>query len=122
MDINELLDQWRDALLADGWQADGIYGDYAPDKSAKFERDGFVVHIYRAANSLSDGSISAWGPDRLALELPGVYDFAQMQDNMNKCMECGAHGETQRVGFAGRVCAACRIKLLPTHEYPGWTA
>jgi hypothetical protein len=117
--------EYQAALLADGWQAAPIYPreghrEYDPGRSAKFTRDGFLVTFYRKADSLSDAR-HAYGPDSLALELPASYDFAQMQDNLRKCGECGAVGDTVSLGFAGRVCPECRAKLVPTVEYPGWT-
>ena len=117
--------EYQAALIADGWQPSAIYKRngsqaYDPNRSAQFERDGFLVTFYRKSDSLSE-SRHAYGPDRLALELPPSYDFAQMQANLHKCQECGAIGDTVSLGFAGRVCPTCRAKLAPTVEYPGWT-
>jgi hypothetical protein len=117
--------EYQAALLADGWKASAIYKrdghqEYDPGRSARFERDGFIVTFYSQNDSLSN-TRCAYGPDRLALELPASYDFAQMQANLRKCEECGAIGDTVSLGFAGRVCPACRAKLAPTVEYPGWT-
>lgn len=117
--------EYQAALLADGWQASAIYKraehkEYDPARSAKFERDGFIVTFYSKADSLSDARY-AYGPDSLALKLPSSYDFAQMQANLRLCEECGAVGNTVRLGFAGRVCSACHAKLAPIVEYPGWT-
>lgn len=117
--------EYQAALLADGWQASAIYRrngnqEYDPERSAKFERDGFIVTFYSKTDSLSNAR-HAYGPDHLALKLPASYDFAQMQANLHLCEECGAIGDTVSLGFASRVCPACRAKLAPTVEYPGWT-
>ena len=37
------------------------------------------------------------------------------------CFNCNKTGDTVRVGFAGRVCPACRVELAPELEGPGWT-
>lgn len=113
-----------DAVL-DGWnQVSGKFTDDTTDLA----RDGYLVRFSRLAYTAHDKgksrahlSLCAWGPDKLVVELPTAYDWPTITGNMKRCSECGAVGEMVQVGFAGRVCPACRIKLAPSIEFAGWT-
>ena len=118
---NEMCAEWRDTLIADGWEVKPIYEDsYDPDVSLKFNRDGFTIHLYRENNTVGGNSISAWGPDGLSVRLPEYYNFESIKANLDLCSQCGNRGETVRLSFAGRVCPPCREKLKSQYEYRGW--
>ena len=73
-------EQWYSDLVEDGWDHTPIYKKVSgPDISTEFHKDGFTIHIYRKGDAISN-SISAWGPDRLAIKLPDSYDFEALQD------------------------------------------
>lgn len=114
-DFNAVV-AWRDAAIADGWEHRPTYGDHeAEDRACKLTRDGFVVQVltrrHVKANRRYEAQVSAWGPDRLALRVPNIYDWQAMQDAIMRCQYCGAHPvKTQRVAFAGRACEACGPK------------
>jgi len=114
---------YQEALLADGWSSAAIYASqFDPTKSARFTRDGWKIAVYRAADSLGRDSISAWGPDGLAIDVPAVYSWEALQTALLVCGGCDAVGKTVRLGFAGRVCPACREKYVARVEYPGWNS
>lgn len=115
------IKDYQDALIADGFTVRPIYGKtYDPAHSAEFKRDGYTVQIYRKADSSGD-HISIWGPPGdLAIEPFVPYNFAELERRTRICSKCGAEGETVRLGFAGRVCPACRVKYVDQVEYRGW--
>ena len=118
-----ILDEWREALLEDGWDVEAIYGNRCyPDVSLQFERDGWKIHIYRHTDSMAE-DIMAFGPDRLGVTLPKEYDFGQMEANLLLCDRCGEYVQmTVRLGFGERVCIPCRAEHLSEVEYPGWNS
>ena len=113
-------EQWYSDLVEDGWDHTPIYKKVSgPDISTEFHKDGFTIHIYRKGDAISD-SISAWGPDILAIRLPESYNFEALQDALKVCDYCGSVGETKRIGFAGRVCEQCHKENVARVEYRGW--
>jgi len=105
--------RWIESCTADGWQVLEVDGHFT-----KLFREGYIMHVY--SKSVFGKAVSAWGPDRLALELPEEYDWEVMQANVNLCSMCGLVGLTMRLGFAGRVCLECRKANVARVEYPGW--
>jgi hypothetical protein len=62
-----------------------------------------------------------WAPDGLAVEPPAVYNFEELVRNSRTCEFCKAQNvDTQRVGFAGRCCAACLPDARKRIETKGW--
>ena len=120
--MDNYYEEWYNALVEDGWEHAPIYpisDDLPEPRSTLFRKDGFTIHIYRKSDALSD-SISAWGPDALAVKLPKKYDFNTIKENLRLCDFCGEFGDTQPIGFAGRVCAKCHKENIARIEYPGW--
>lgn len=117
---------WRDAAVADGWSIEPTY-DYEPvERAWRLSREGFSVQgITRAARDdteMTTADIHIWGPDGLAIRPPPIYDWSAIVAGSRTCNACGATDvETQRYGFAGRCCAACRPEMARIHEQPGWT-
>ena len=105
--------RWIESCTADGWQVLEVDGHFT-----KLFREGYIIHVY--SKSICGEAVSAWGPDRLALELPEEYDWEIMQANVNLCSMCPRVGPTMRLGFAGRVCLECRKANVARVEYPGW--
>lgn len=111
---------FRDAAIADEWEAKPLYEGGEIEQAVQLTRDEWVIHIY--LRSETDCGVSIWGPDRLAVYYPDSepYDFEELERRLYICSVCGAEGETVRLGFAGRVCPACRKELAPTVEFRGW--
>lgn len=120
------LDQWEQALVDDDWTPKGVYTwgqKYLPlAHSAQFERDGFIVQIYRRFDCDVD-DISAWGPDKASIPLPQTYDFAAMQAALKICGVCGRDVEKTTpsvLRVAKRVCPDClptRAQLLEPNKH-----
>ena len=110
--------RWIESCVGDGWSKLSVY-PFSSSETVKLERDGFVIHVYDQ-HSLGGGSVAAWGPDKLCLELPDEYDWEAIQAAVSLCSECDYIGVTVRLGFAQRVCPKCRARLIDKYEYPGW--
>ncbi len=119
---------WRDAAIADGWVATPTYGEHEhQDRACTLDREGFKVLVVSRVYEPGErwkftASVDAWGPDRLAIDLPDTYDWAAIQAALKLCNYCKKAGvETQRVGFAGRCCDECLPEQRARAERPGWT-
>lgn len=122
--------QYVAAMEADGWTKEPTYKTENVDRAAKLRREGFVCSVLMRDNrnrpdhkgAKLEVSISMWGPDGLAITPPSPYLFEACVANTRQCLQCGATDvETQRVGFAGRVCAKCHPETARRIETPGWT-
>lgn len=118
---------WRDAAIADGWSARPTYDDHeSQDRACSLEREGFVVQVLTRVMKPDSRwkyqvSISVWGPDTLAIVPPDTYDWGAILAATRHCNYCRKDGvDTQRVGFAGRCCAACLPAQRKVSERPGW--
>jgi hypothetical protein len=121
----ELAHRWREAAIADGWQAEPTYGDHEPLEQAwKLRRDGYTIQGLSRPGSdkmLPSAAVHIWGPDGLAIKPPVEYDSAAILRGSETCSECGAHPvKTERVAFANRVCADCAPDARRKYETPGW--
>lgn len=104
---------FREAAIADGWSCRPTYQDHEPmERAATLERDGFKIMVIarpRSANLNPSGDVCGWGPDRLAIRMPKVYDWATIQAGARTCSVCNTSDvETARFGFAGRACLTCQ--------------
>ena len=125
----ESVRRWVADAVADGWEISPTYQTEPVESAATLDRDGFrVMALMRDRGENRDrryryeAKVSAWGPDGLAISVPAKYDFALVEKAVRRCGECGNEDvDTQRVGFAGRVCARCLPEARKKHEYPGWT-
>lgn len=120
-----LAHRWREAAIADGWNAEPSYGDHEPlERAWRLTRDGYVIQgLSRAGDdkSLPTASVHIWGPDGLAIEPPLEYDLAAIRRGAETCSECGACPvRTERVAFANRVCGECAPAARRALETPGW--
>lgn len=117
---------WRVAAIADGWAAEASYDGEPMESACRLTRDGFVAHVLARTNKPGGrwkftAKVDAWGPDRMAVRSPMVYDWGKLLQGTQHCKYCGADGvDTQRVGFAGRCCAACIVRERARIERPGW--
>lgn len=109
----EAARDFRFAALADGWVAKDDTGEH-------FEKEGFNLHVLsRICKPGSNryrymASVHIWGPDRLAIFPPDVYDWETIKARVRTCNYCGASDvDTQRISFAGRSCAKCIPGLTP---------
>lgn len=118
MKRNEVI-AWREAALADGWTHEPIYKNEAEETAMQLDKEGFHAQVYLRENP-SDFCLAVWGPDRLAIEPPVVYNFEGIKRLVNVCEKCSKEGPTVRLAFANRVCPDCRKKFAPTYEAPGW--
>ena len=119
--------EFRVDAEADGWIFAKTYGHEPVEHAFKGRREGYVLlGIARpgSKNLLPTGSISAWGPDGLALSpIPVLYPGLDVLKTLARhCPECGAKDvDTVRVAFANRCCEQCAPKLRAKLEKPGWT-
>jgi hypothetical protein len=119
---------FRDAATADGWSMRATYGSEPIERASTLTRDGYTMQVLTRDNSEKKGKwkheaqISIWGPDGLAINPPEIYDFAKLKSLTRHCNYCKTDDvDTQRVGFAGRCCAACLPAMRAKIETPGWT-
>ena len=126
-DINEHLAAvaFREAAISDGWIAAALYDNEPMESYAHLTKDGYAMHVNaRVGNSgcyKYQAQVSIWGSDGLAIKAPKIYDHdAIFKEGMNRCVNCGAIGETFRYGFAGRCCRICLTEMRKKYEFPGW--
>lgn len=117
---------WREAAIADGWDAKPSYASEAMDRMCKLERDGFVVRVASRTQMGKwkyQADVCGWAPDGLQIRLPTVYtDFELIKQQVRHCSDCNKDDvDTFRVSFAGRVCASCLPAAQKAREYPGWS-
>ena len=116
-------DAWRDAAEADGWTIEPTYSSELLTRAATLKREGYVAMVLTRdyPNGHIEAHVSVWGPDGLAIIAGFPYSWADVVAGASACSECGAAPvETVRVGFAGRVCKACRPAVAKVAEFPGW--
>lgn len=118
---------FREAAIADGWQAKATYGKQeAVESHATLERAAFKMHVM--VRMMEPGckwkfcvQINIWGPDGMAIDPPFVYDSDYIVAGVRRCGKCKAKDvETFRAGFANRCCATCLPKVRAEIEKPGW--
>lgn len=133
---NEHVAAYRDAMVADGWSIEPTYRHEPVESAARLVREGFVCQILTRDKGASEtreprdrglkryeASLSMWGPDRLALRPPYPYSFAACEARTRTCHDCGKSDvPTERVGFAGRVCADSLPAARKRVETPGWNS
>jgi len=111
----EAVRKFRDAAIADGWQAKPTYPDHEDiGRASSLSRDGWTMSIMSRENIgkwKGKAEITIWAPDGLQIEPPATYDWATIQDRLNVCLAC-----KKRVQTTYRLPA-----LKKEHEYPGWT-
>jgi hypothetical protein len=122
----ESVIKFREAAIADGWEAKPTYGDSEPlERCASLTKDGFKMHIKSRENEgrryRYEAQVSIWGPDRLAIKTPTIYDMKLIEQGLKTCNKCGAIGDMFQYSFAGRCCENCLPEMRKLHEYPGWT-
>jgi len=117
----ESVRAWRNAAVADGWHIEPTYQHESADRAARLRHpEGFIAQVVTREKGLVD--LHIWGPDGLAINPYQTYDMDRIRAGIRVCMECHAHDvDTQRVGFAGRVCINCLPAARKSHEFPGWT-
>lgn len=118
--------QWRADAIASGWRHEPTYGDAESEERAMRLTGpaGWTVQTLAREHESgrAEAMIYAWGPDGLAVDVPPLFDMRALEAATRSCSRCEATDvETQRVGFAGRVCAACIKDARKEVERPGWT-
>lgn len=114
----ERITRWIEAAYTAGWSMRRTYDNEPIEQACTLERDGWKAMAFLRPNNVS---LSVWGPDGLAIALTKEYDEQRLQAALRICSRCGTEDvETVRLGFAGRVCAPCRVKHAPDVERPGW--
>lgn len=113
-------------MAADGWSTEPTYNGEAIERATRLRRDGFIASSTArpSADGLkSSASIHVWGPDGLAIVPPFPYSFDACMAATETCSACRKTGvPTERVGFAGRVCATCLPAQRARIETPGWNS
>lgn len=125
----EAVREWVKAAVADGWSIEPTYQTEPQESAATLDKNGFRAMVLMRDRGENhdrryryEAKVSAWGPDGLAINVPARYDFTLIEKAVRRCGQCGRENvDTQRVGFAGRVCAPCLPEARKKHEYPGWT-
>ena len=117
--------QWRSDAIAGGWDHRPTYGESEPEERAMrlTGPDGWTAQTIARSNERggAEASIHVWGPDGLAVDVPPFFDMRVLTAALRRCSRCKAENvETQRVGFAGRVCASCITDARKEVETPGW--
>ena len=117
---------YRDAAVADGWSIRATYdGHETQERAAHLERDGYVISILSRTHTNMrwnyECMVSIWGPDKLAIHPPDMYDMALIERGMKTCHYCGLVVDViTRVAFAGRACVTCAPAAKGREEFPGW--
>ena len=91
-------------------------------RAASLGREGFTAGaITRDSERMVEAGLHLWGPDRLAIDPPEVYDWDAIRAELRRCPECGETDvATVRVAFANRACEKCAPALRAKLETPGW--
>lgn len=127
----ESVQQWRDTAVRDGWSIEPTYQSEPVTRAAQLKREGYSILLLTRHPLEMNGKphpkwhneskISIWGPDGLAIKPPASYSWDAIVKASRVCSACKAEDvDTVRVGFAGRVCAACLPGQRKKIETPGW--
>ena len=126
--LYDLAIQFRNAAVADGWEAKPTYENESIDRATSLTRDGFKMQIITRYDPKGKvgfkyvTSVNLWGPDRLAIKPTKEYSWKAIIAGLRTCNHCEASDvETFRYSFAGRACEECLPALKAEHERPGWT-
>ena len=110
--------EYETSAKADGW---------LPERSPRwYARDGFVMAVKAEETPKSpvgkyQAEVTVWGPDGLQIEVPKAYSMEAIRAALRICMYCHRNNiDTQRVGFAGRVCSDCLPEQRKQQEVRGW--
>lgn len=128
----EQVEQYRAAMIADGWDHKPTYGSLerrvgeSEEAAMSLSKDGFKCQtLLRDPNTeVVHYDINFWGPDGLVVAHPLTYSMDDLRAALRYCGYCGANDvDTGRMSFAGRCCQKCRKdqKVTSREEPPGWT-
>jgi phage FluMu protein Com len=108
---------WIKSALDDGWTR--------VDGSSRIKKDDVVVHfrvLPTRHTRRCEAALSGYTQDGLGLLLPIPYCWDTILKNIKLCSRCHKTvDKVVRLGFAERVCPACREQHAPTVEAEGWT-
>jgi len=121
----EAVIEFKLAAINDGWECIPTYQNESVDRAATLKREGFIMMILTREHSnikwRYEADIHIWGPDGLSIDAPKQYDMNKIKEGLRICDQCGVKNvDTQRVGFANRVCADCIQVARKKYEFPGW--
>ena len=111
--------RWVVNAVSDGWTIKPTYSHEDMARAASLGKNDYKA-LTLARQDDRGGSVSVWGPDRLAIEVPFPYDWNAIVAGTKICCYCSMVGDTVRIGFAGRCCPKCREEHKAKVEYPGW--
>ena len=123
---------FKEAAIADGWEAESMYKNEDISQACALTRDGYHMQILTRdfeseprprlkPRHRYECDVSIWGPDRLAIKPPEEYNSEMIIAGCTTCNLCGATDvETHRYSFAGRACDGCLPAAKAEHEKPGW--
>lgn len=122
-------DAWREAAIADGWDVEPLYDCEEVERAAKLTKQGWVIFVFARTpepghkwKTNTQCEVAAWGPDRLHVDTPDVYDPQVLECGLRHCGRCNRDNvDVTRVGFAGRYCHDCVPEERKVQEFPGWT-
>jgi hypothetical protein len=124
--ILKAAEKWRDDALSDGWSMTRTTDHEAESSACSLEKEGFRAMVLTRTQRDPkkwhyEVSLHVWGPDQLAIEIGPTYSWDAIRQGVETCSECRFTGiPTVRVGFANRVCEACRPAAAARIETPGW--
>lgn len=108
---------WREAAVKDEWLIAPLWTNVSTDTAARLTKEGFVCQIY----STNNFSVAVWGADGLAVDVPDVYSWDIIKDNLTRCTNCHQIvSSVRRLAFAGRVCEPCFKLRAPIDMRLGW--
>lgn len=123
-DLNAVV-AWREAAVKDGWSIQPTFYTEPVESHASLYKEGFQAHVKARIKTKGkwkyEAQVCLWGPDRLAVRVPKIYDWEKIVVGLKTCNVCGAIGETFQYSFAGRCCENCLPDMKKKHEYNGWT-
>lgn len=112
------------AAVEDGWELSQTYPSECAQRACHLYKDGFVISAITRKDTGKwkyQVSLHAWAPDKLAIDLPTVYDPETFTKGQFICNLCKKELEkTQRYSFAGRCCEECLPQAKKQYEQPGW--
>lgn len=115
---------WRDAAIADGWEASPAYDTEDIGRACRLRRDGFEVQVItreKVGKWKYEAQVNVWGPDGMCVNPMKTYNWTDLVDGLRVCDQCKkTDRDTKRVGFANRVCAECFESAKQRIEVPGW--
>lgn len=136
----EAVTRYREAAKADGWSSEPTYNSESEERASTHSKAGFTMHVIARSRDnfvenpkagifarnqgttwSYEAKVNIWGPDGLFINPGKEYGWEKIKAYLRHCPECNAEDvDTERAGFANRVCEKCAPALRSRIERPGW--